>query len=107
MMCPLGEYQDTAAQASCKACPAGAYCPNDVPITIVQGNTNGLRARWYRFASTLSYLPSSSDFETRLPAFQNFVPNLNYGSVENTESGGLNSVSNGLLDYYAARFDGY
>jgi hypothetical protein len=107
MRCPLGQYQDTAAQSSCKACPAGAYCLNDEPIIILQGNTNGLRARWYRFSSSLSYLPSSSDFETRLPAFQNFVPNLNYGSVENFESGGLNSVSNGLLDYYAARFDGY
>jgi hypothetical protein len=104
MTCAAGQYQDTAAQASCKPCPAGAYCLST--WSQIQGDSQGLRARWYKYSSILYSLPPSAELESQAPTVQTFVPNLDYAAVDNAAIGGLNAVSGGLLDRYATRFDG-
>ena len=104
MTCAAGQYQDAAAQASCKPCPAGAYCLST--WSQIQGDSQGLRARWYKYSSILYSLPPSAELESQAPTVQTFVPNLDYAAVDNAAIGGLNAVSGGLLDRYATRFDG-
>lgn len=73
----------------------------------LQGIADGLRARWFESASSLSYLPSESFYENRTPSLVNTVPNINYALVGNRQSGGLNAVTGGLLNRYSVRFDGF
>jgi hypothetical protein len=73
----------------------------------LQGTAYGLRARWYQSPSSLYNLPPESFYDSRTPSLLNTVPNLDYAVVGNSESGGLNAVSGGILTQYAARFDGF
>ena len=72
-----------------------------------QGIAEGLRARWFESASSISNLPSESFFESQTPSLLNTVPNLNYALVRNRASGGLNAVNGGIVNRYSVRFDGY
>ena len=68
---------------------------------------SGLSAKWFQYSSELLSLPSHSDFETWTPTLQGIVPNLNFAVVDDFGNGGMNAVSGGLLNLFAARFQGY